>query len=400
MGKPESVPTVLVVDDETAFLRFVADGFAAFEDTEIVTAANGVEALRVLDSRPVDLVVTDLKMPGMDGFELLAAMSQKHRSIPVIVMSAFGTPEIELTLKGQGVSRFLDKPLDIQKLRGAISEALASLATGRISGISLSTFLQMIQLDQKTCTVRVVSNAGRGELRFLGGQVVQAEAGSLSGEEAALAIFSWDEPVIELVGSGPSGPKQALPPLSALLLESFKRKDEQALRATPETGGPAMALQPEDLEFPGPEGIPVLPTEPTPSNKENHMAAIEKLKELAAVDGFAGAALFTPTGESLVMYGAEGVNLKDIGVLANNVLMNAQKASLDMGTGRGQQVHVEAEHAHILVRCLNEGTDPLRSQPGKAHIHLVMILKSDASIGMAKLKINSVINKLGEEFRG
>ena len=129
------------------------------------------------------------------------------------------------------------------------------------------------------------------------------------------------------------------------------------------------------------------------------MAAADKLKELAQIDGFAGCGLFTPTGEALAMLGAEGVNLKDIGVLANNVLMNAQKASLDMGTGRGQQVHVEAEHAHILVRCLNEGTDPLRSQPGKAHIHLVLILKSDSSIGMAKLKINAVIAKLADDFR-
>lgn len=130
------------------------------------------------------------------------------------------------------------------------------------------------------------------------------------------------------------------------------------------------------------------------------MAAADKLKELAQIDGFAGCGLFTPTGEQLCLLGAEGVNLKEVGVLANNVLMNAQKASLEMGTGRGQQVHVEAEHAHILVRCLNEGTDPLRSMPGKAHIHLVLILKEDASIGMAKLKINSVIAKMAEDFRG
>jgi hypothetical protein len=70
-----------------------------------------------------------------------------------------------------------------------------------------------------------------------------------------------------------------------------------------------------------------------------------------------------------------------------------------MGTGRGQQVHVEAEKAHIIVRCLNEGTDPLKSQPGKAHIHLVLILNGDASIGYAKVKVGSVIQSLAEEFR-
>lgn len=129
------------------------------------------------------------------------------------------------------------------------------------------------------------------------------------------------------------------------------------------------------------------------------MSANEKLKELSSVDGFAGAAVYTPQGELLAMHGQDIGNLQDIGVLANNVLMNAQKASLDMGTGRGQQVHVEAENANIVVRCLNEGTDPLHSQPGKAHIHMVLVLKKDAPIGMAKLKMSSMIQNLAEDFR-
>lgn len=131
----------------------------------------------------------------------------------------------------------------------------------------------------------------------------------------------------------------------------------------------------------------------------DHMTTMEKLKELQSIEGFSGAAVFTPTGEQLAILEGDAQRLKDVGVLANNVLLNAQKSSLEMGTGRGQQVHVEAEKAHILVRCLNEGTDPLKSQPGKAHIHLVMVLKSEASIGLAKMRINAAALKLAEDFR-
>jgi predicted regulator of Ras-like GTPase activity (Roadblock/LC7/MglB family) len=130
----------------------------------------------------------------------------------------------------------------------------------------------------------------------------------------------------------------------------------------------------------------------------NTMAASDKLKELAGLEGFSGAAVYTPTGEALVTMAGDH-HLKEVGVLANHVLLNAQKASIEMGTGRGHQVHVEAEKAHIFVRCLNEGTDPLKSQPGKAHIHLVLVLKSDAAIGLAKLRVASVIEKLAEDFR-
>lgn len=130
------------------------------------------------------------------------------------------------------------------------------------------------------------------------------------------------------------------------------------------------------------------------------MTATEKLKELQGVDGFSGAALFTPTGEQLAILEGDAPRLKEVGILANAVLINAQKASLEMGAGRGQLVHVEGERAQVLVRCLNEGTDPLKSLPGKAHIHLVLVLKNEASIGLAKLRIDGVIQRLAEHFRG
>ena len=129
------------------------------------------------------------------------------------------------------------------------------------------------------------------------------------------------------------------------------------------------------------------------------MSVQEKLDELKEVQDFAAAAIYTPGGEAMAMVEGSVKNLNEIGVLANQVLMNSQKASLEMGAGRGEMVHVAAEKAHILVRCLNEGTDPLKSQPGKAHIHLVLVLKSDAAIGMARLKIDSVAKKLAEDFR-
>ena len=129
------------------------------------------------------------------------------------------------------------------------------------------------------------------------------------------------------------------------------------------------------------------------------MAAKDKLQELTNIEGFAGAAVFTPTGEDLVVLPGQTTNIKEVGILANNVLLNAQKASLEMGAGRGQVVHVEGERAHILVRCLNEGTDPIKSQPGRAHIHTVLVLKPEASLGMAKMRLHSIAEKLAEDFR-
>lgn len=394
-------PTLLVVDDEELFLRTALDGFAgSAPGTKVLTANNGQLAIELLDRHHVDLVVTDLKMPKLDGFGLLAHMSRRHPGIPAIVMTAFGTPEIESGLRSQGVTSILDKPFDFPRLERAVNEALSAMASGHLTGISLATFLQMIQIEGKTCVVRVESKEGQGLLHFTKGQLVQAQLGDASGDVAALAILAWEEPVIEILKACTLASGKPLQPLPTLLMEAFRIKDEAHLNnglAPPLSLPEVFSLSPEDLDdFPSPRALPTTPS----SKKEHLMAAAEKMKELAQIDGFVWCGLYTPAGEQLAMHGGDGANFKDIGVLANNVLMNAQKASLEMGTGRGQQVHVEAENAHILVRCLNEGTDPLKSMPGKAHIHLVLILKSDASIGMAKLRINSGITAMGADFRG
>ncbi|MGQ9474106.1 MAG: response regulator, partial [Candidatus Caldatribacteriaceae bacterium] len=108
---------VLIVDDEKSFLLSLADGLSAYAaDFNVLTAENSKEAVDILKSAKVDLVITDLKMPEMDGFELLAYMSRNSPSIPVIVMTAFGSPEIEERLQAQGISLYLEKPVDFDIL--------------------------------------------------------------------------------------------------------------------------------------------------------------------------------------------------------------------------------------------------------------------------------------------
>jgi predicted regulator of Ras-like GTPase activity (Roadblock/LC7/MglB family) len=85
--------------------------------------------------------------------------------------------------------------------------------------------------------------------------------------------------------------------------------------------------------------------------------------------------------------------------LANNTLINAQKASVEMGAGRADQVHVEGESSHIIVRCKNEGSDRVKPEPGKAHIHLVLVMGLDALIGMAKMRLHAAAEELAPLYR-
>ncbi|MBI5440527.1 MAG: response regulator, partial [Deltaproteobacteria bacterium] len=146
--------TVLIVDDETLFTQSLAEGLLALEwGLGVRTAANGLEAVAILEQGHVDLVVTDLKMPEMDGFELLAWMSREAPTVPVIVMTAFGTPEIAQRLRFFGLEGFVEKPVDFGTLSERISAGLDDAARGYVTGIPLSTFLQVLEIERTSCTL-------------------------------------------------------------------------------------------------------------------------------------------------------------------------------------------------------------------------------------------------------
>ena len=129
----------------------------------------------------------------------------------------------------------------------------------------------------------------------------------------------------------------------------------------------------------------------------------EKLAQLAKIDGFAGAALLTPVGQILLKCEPTGSNIELISSLANNVLRTAEKASLDMGFGHSHFTFIHTEKKLILASCINEGKSPLQSEPGnepgKCHIHLILLIDNPGSFGIAKLEIRKTIESLAEDFR-
>jgi DNA-binding NtrC family response regulator len=123
---------VLIVEDEKTFQLTLMDGLRIHEnDFRVLNAENGRIAKEILETLPVDLVVTDLKMAEMDGLELLSYIRKNHPYTPVIVMTAFGNPELENWLKSMGVFAYLEKPIDFTELTNKILSAL-TLKSGTI----------------------------------------------------------------------------------------------------------------------------------------------------------------------------------------------------------------------------------------------------------------------------
>ncbi len=105
---------------------------------------------------------------------------------------------------------------------------------GHISGIPLTSFLQLIELDRKTCTLRVTSGKRRGSLYFVNGELWDAQSGDEYGEETALRIISWRQVTIDIEDRCPLTIKNIDLPLGFMLIEGVRRGDERRETAIPQ----------------------------------------------------------------------------------------------------------------------------------------------------------------------
>src|SRR5438552_2565840 len=114
---------VLVVDDE-ASARSGLEKLLRQEGFSVHVAADGPSALAIAGEHPPDVVVTDLKMPGMDGVELLTKLREQDRDLPVVVVTAFGEVASAVHAMRAGADDYLTKPVDFDALTLSIERAL------------------------------------------------------------------------------------------------------------------------------------------------------------------------------------------------------------------------------------------------------------------------------------
>ncbi len=107
--------TILLVDDETRFLA-TTQKVLARKGVSALVAESGEQALAILESTPVHVVILDVKMPGMDGLATLSAMKSRHPQIDVIMLTGHATLESAVEGMKSGAGDYLMKPCDIDLL--------------------------------------------------------------------------------------------------------------------------------------------------------------------------------------------------------------------------------------------------------------------------------------------
>jgi YesN/AraC family two-component response regulator len=224
------IKNVLIVDDEKLFIKSIADGLKAYETKyhfKMLSAQNGQEALDCFKVNEIALLITDLRMPVMDGITLIAHVHNQFPAVPVIVMTAFGTPQVEKQIKEMDILHYLEKPVGFDELRDHILHEINQKKKSRIEGVTLASFLQLVWMEKTTCTLSVKSDEKTGTLSILSGELKNAETQSQSGLAAAMEILDWENVAIELDENYDPDDETIKVSIEELLLESFRRKDER-----------------------------------------------------------------------------------------------------------------------------------------------------------------------------
>jgi DNA-binding response OmpR family regulator len=112
---------LLVVDDDAAIRASLRDALTA-DEVHVSEAADGREALDLVLAGRVDVVLTDVRMPGVDGLELLRRVRALAPAVEVVLMTAWDDPEVRLEATRAGVRACLVKPLDLHVLRALVEE--------------------------------------------------------------------------------------------------------------------------------------------------------------------------------------------------------------------------------------------------------------------------------------
>jgi CheY-like chemotaxis protein len=262
------VKKVLIVDDDQEMLLSLKNGLKKYADSfSVLTAKDGLDALAQLKKNIVSLVVTDLKMPKMDGFALLEHIMEHYPDIPVIIITGYSTPDMEKLALSGGAVGYIAKPFMLENLARNIMTTLRRESEGgTLHSVSSGIFLQLMEMEQKTCTIRLEDKQSgkKGVLFFQDGELLDARVNHLQGKPAAYKIFSWDKVTITIQNVCPKIENKIQSDLQPLILEATRLKDESQ---QVEDEGVQQAPEPE------------VPTNRTPVAKTEPSGVIGAIKQ-------------------------------------------------------------------------------------------------------------------------
>ncbi len=221
---------VLIVDDEETLTWSMAKSLSKDRDKyEVIIANNGKEAISILKKNKVDLVITDIRMPDINGLDLLVKIRKEYPEIKVIIMTAYGSSDVQKEANRRGSIYYVEKPFEISDIRKIIVDLIGKKKgfQGKVYGLQLTDIIQMNCLSRLTTALVITRDGEKGVIYLNEGEIIHAECGDKKGTEAFYKILSWQEgEFVSNIGVTPKV-QTIYQSWEHLLVEAMRRDDDK-----------------------------------------------------------------------------------------------------------------------------------------------------------------------------
>jgi CheY-like chemotaxis protein len=241
---------ILLLDDDPDLLDMYREILAQLPSRpEIHTATSGPRGLALLETHPFRLLICDLKMPKMDGLQVLSVVRRKYPALRTVALTSVADEEFRSRIYALGVDLFWQKPASEQETKlflECIESLLGREAEAGFRGVQSKSLVDLVQLEcisQSSSTLRITNGPLSGKIWIHDGELIDAETDGARGEEAFQKILAWRAGSFETLPPDPARPRTIFKSYNALLLETAQAIDES--RGGAESGaGPEGASPP------------------------------------------------------------------------------------------------------------------------------------------------------------
>jgi len=256
---------ILLLDDDEQMLDLYQELLKQLPSAPEVNTCNaGARAIAMLESQPYTLLITDLRMPKMDGLQVLSIVRRKFPHLRIIVLTGIVDEEYRSRAYAQGVELFWQKPGTAEEVK-LFQDCIESLlgrefeTSSGFRGVQRKSLVDLIQLEclsRSSSVLRINQSSLEGRIWVQNGDLIDASTGGLTGEAAFKEILSWKGGNFEILPAEPLRPRTIYNSYQGLLLDTAQAIDEQigavatpAKGEKPATGGLAAMGRTEGVEF-------------------------------------------------------------------------------------------------------------------------------------------------------
>ncbi|HEU4412442.1 MAG TPA: DUF4388 domain-containing protein [Polyangiaceae bacterium] len=372
---PASPGRIIMVDDEAELVRSLSGMLRSeFGPERVRDTVDAHEALGWIERERPAVLITDVRMPGLSGLELIERSREAWGSVPTVVMTAFSSPEVT-SGASSGSFVYLPKPFPFRELLDAVRELDAGPPSSFSGAVAVSTLADLLQLYAASgATGQLAVRAGglRGEVWFDAGRIVHARTEGRAGFEAFCELVRWAHGSFAWRSRAP-GERTIEMNTSELLLEAYRLWDEARRDDERARGG----------EGGGRDGrrAPAETTRNATTENATMNNIHESLTRLQGVDGFIGACLVdSDSGMTLGIVGGGGPLNLEVAAASNTEVVRSKRKAM-----KALNLKDDIEDILITLGKQYHLIRPLRARPG---VFFYMALeRTRANLAMSRFSL-------------